>query len=146
MCPRLAAALGNVTIVQKGASGELAHFPFFSISIGLHLPLICIIYSLLANLLHFCYSFSSRLTISIRIFHIDIISNGNPIPFLETQSKNLVNESKGGLKRCGGQGDILSGAMGVMAAWAGLWAEGAYKSVYPPFLLLLSQVILFHSR
>jgi ATP-dependent NAD(P)H-hydrate dehydratase len=59
----------------------------------------------------------------------DIISNGNPIPFTDNKSKVLINETTGGLKRCGGQGDILSGAMGVMAAWAGMWAEGDYKYV-----------------
>ncbi|CDZ97341.1 Predicted sugar kinase [Phaffia rhodozyma] len=84
LCPDLASALGNVTVIQKGAT--------------------------------------------------DIISNGRPIEFLDSSVENnkiLENNTKGGLKRCGGQGDVLSGTVGCMAAWAGMWAEGDYNDVTP---------------
>lgn len=66
---------------------------------------------------------------------VDIISNGFPIPasLLPTDVKPdgkleiLKNEIKGGLKRCGGQGDILSGSVGVLLAWGGEWVKGAYE-------------------
>lgn len=32
----------------------------------------------------------------------------------------------GGLKRCGGQGDILSGAVGTFLAWGKCYEEGTY--------------------
>jgi ATP-dependent NAD(P)H-hydrate dehydratase len=41
----------------------------------------------------------------------------------------LKSEVKGGLKRCGGQGDILSGSVGVLLAWAGEWVKGVYECV-----------------
>lgn len=46
----------------------------------------------------------------------------------------LKNETKGGLKRCGGQGDILSGSVGVLLAWGAEWVKGTYESV-----LIMSQ-------
>ncbi|KAH0836732.1 Ribokinase-like protein [Lanmaoa asiatica] len=33
---------------------------------------------------------------------------------------------EGGLKRCGGQGDVLSGCVGTMLAWGKCYEEGAY--------------------
>ncbi|KAG7439789.1 Ribokinase-like protein, partial [Guyanagaster necrorhizus] len=33
---------------------------------------------------------------------------------------------EGGMKRCGGQGDILSGAVGTMLAWAKCYEDGAF--------------------
>ena len=71
----------------------------------------------------------------------DIISNGLPIPTalvgdsaLESgaqtddngEAKVLVSSVKGGLKRVGGQGDILSGSTGVLMAWGNEWVRGAY--------------------
>lgn len=85
MCPSLARALGNVTIVQKGAT--------------------------------------------------DIISNGLPIPaeLLGEENKDQVEilegNVEGGLKRVGGQGDILSGSTGVLLAWGSEWVRGTYESV-----------------
>nr|ODO01223.1 ATP-dependent (S)-NAD(P)H-hydrate dehydratase [Cryptococcus depauperatus CBS 7855] len=72
LCPKLAAALGNATIIQKGPT--------------------------------------------------DIISNGIPIPPVlllnEKEKKDILEVSvEGGLKRVGGQGDILSGSTGVLLAW-----------------------------
>jgi ATP-dependent NAD(P)H-hydrate dehydratase len=83
LCPSLARALGNVTIVQKGAS--------------------------------------------------DIISNGLPIPAEligeenKSQSEILEVTVEGGLKRVGGQGDILSGSTGVLLAWGSEWVNGTYE-------------------
>jgi ATP-dependent NAD(P)H-hydrate dehydratase len=45
---------------------------------------------------------------------VDIISNGQEV---------LKGEEKGGLKRCGGQGDILSGFCGTMMAWGKIYDE-----------------------
>ena len=36
---------------------------------------------------------------------------------------------QGGLKRCGGQGDILSGVTGTMLAWGRSYEQGAFKCV-----------------
>jgi len=63
----------------------------------------------------------------------DIISNGLPTPkeFLTDGSskgkhETLTNEVQGGLKRVGGQGDILSGSTGVLLAWGSEWVRGTY--------------------
>ena len=83
LCPSLARALGNVTIIQKGAT--------------------------------------------------DIISNGRPIPKVllgegnDSQSEILEGNVEGGLKRVGGQGDILSGSTGVLLAWGSEWVRGTYE-------------------
>ncbi len=81
LCPRLARALQNVTILQKG--------------------------------------------------NADIISNGLPIARElrpdHAEGEILKNEVQGGLKRCGGQGDILSGSVGVLLAWGSEWVKGTYE-------------------
>lgn len=63
----------------------------------------------------------------------DIISNGLPLPdafFSGSQSDGrievLESEVQGGLKRVGGQGDILSGSTGVLLAWGSEWTRGTY--------------------
>ena len=33
---------------------------------------------------------------------------------------------EGGLKRCGGQGDVLSGAVGTFMAWGKCYEDGAF--------------------
>lgn len=48
----------------------------------------------------------------------DIITNGEEV---------LKCDEEGGLKRCGGQGDILSGQIGTMLGWAKLYEEGVSK-------------------
>lgn len=45
----------------------------------------------------------------------DIISNGY---------RTEVNDTEGGLKRCGGQGDILSGTVGTFLAWGKWYVDG----------------------
>nr|KIR46314.1 ATP-dependent (S)-NAD(P)H-hydrate dehydratase [Cryptococcus bacillisporus CA1280] len=89
LCPQLATALGNATIIQKGPS--------------------------------------------------DIISNGLKLPssFLSDESEGEQNylevKVEGGLKRVGGQGDILSGSTGVLLAWGSEWVRGSYEHVgHPP--------------
>lgn len=37
---------------------------------------------------------------------------------------------EGGMKRCGGQGDVLSGCVGTMLAWGKCYEEGAYGCVH----------------
>jgi ATP-dependent NAD(P)H-hydrate dehydratase len=58
----------------------------------------------------------------------DIISHGALVPdFISVQSSDtLVDSIQGGLKRVGGQGDILSGTTGTLLAWGREWARGAY--------------------
>lgn len=66
----------------------------------------------------------------------DIISNGYPLPASllpkgkddEKEGKEILkNTVQGGLKRCGGQGDILSGSVGVLLAWGAEWVKGTYE-------------------
>jgi ATP-dependent NAD(P)H-hydrate dehydratase len=66
----------------------------------------------------------------------DIISNGLPLlPELlsgedqQDAGKREILESsvEGGLKRVGGQGDILSGSTGVLLAWGSEWVRGSYE-------------------
>jgi NAD(P)H-hydrate repair Nnr-like enzyme with NAD(P)H-hydrate dehydratase domain len=52
----------------------------------------------------------------------------------ESQGNNDVEmtvevDTQGGLKRCGGQGDILSGVTGTMLAWGMNYEQGAFKYV-----------------
>lgn len=88
LCPKLARALENTTILQKGA--------------------------------------------------VDIISNGLPIPASlrggedKHDTEILKNSIEGGLKRCGGQGDILSGSTGVLLAWGTEWTKGTYERAGRP--------------
>jgi NAD(P)H-hydrate repair Nnr-like enzyme with NAD(P)H-hydrate dehydratase domain len=52
---------------------------------------------------------------------VDVISNGDDV---------LKCDEQGGLKRCGGQGDILSGQIGTMLAWSKLYEEGVGRCVF----------------
>lgn len=56
----------------------------------------------------------------------DILSNGH---------RTLVVDNQAGLKRCGGQGDILSGMLGTFLAWAHIHHEHEHSSVYFPTIL-----------
>jgi len=67
----------------------------------------------------------------------DIISNGLSVPpeLVEDKGQKEILESdvEGGLKRVGGQGDILSGSVGVLMAWGSEWVRGSYEHVgHPP--------------
>ena len=48
----------------------------------------------------------------------DIISNGKD---------TMVCSIEGGLKRCGGQGDVLTGCLGTLLAWKKLYSKGVWK-------------------
>lgn len=61
------------------------------------------------------------------------------------EEKTVIVDSEGGLKRCGGQGDILSGLTGTMLAWGKNYEQGVYgyacacnckiliaQSIFPP--------------
>jgi ATP-dependent NAD(P)H-hydrate dehydratase len=72
----------------------------------------------------------------------DYISDGSTLPALFTISSSsssssdspdtLIDSTPGGLKRVGGQGDILSGTVGALLAWGREWARGAYTHVGAP--------------
>jgi len=42
------------------------------------------------------------------------------------QNEVVVVRTPGGMKRCGGQGDILSGSVGAFLAWAKCYESGAF--------------------
>ena len=50
----------------------------------------------------------------------------------QSTEEQVVVDTPGGYKRCGGQGDILSGAVGTIMAWGKCYEEGAYGCVFHP--------------
>ncbi|KAI0738456.1 Ribokinase-like protein [Daedaleopsis nitida] len=66
----------------------------------------------------------------------------NQIPEGESAEERMVVDVPGGLKRCGGQGDILSGAVGTMMAWGKCFETGGFGdgSVPPSRIPLLAAV------
>jgi ATP-dependent NAD(P)H-hydrate dehydratase len=42
------------------------------------------------------------------------------------QNEVVIVDDEGGMKRCGGQGDILSGSVGAFLAWAKCYESGAF--------------------
>jgi ATP-dependent NAD(P)H-hydrate dehydratase len=44
----------------------------------------------------------------------------------ESMSETYVIDVEGGKKRCGGQGDVLSGSVGTMLAWGKCYEDGAF--------------------
>ncbi|EMD39299.1 hypothetical protein CERSUDRAFT_93345 [Gelatoporia subvermispora B] len=44
----------------------------------------------------------------------------------ENTEEQISIDTPGGLKRCGGQGDILSGSVGTVLAWGKCYEDGAY--------------------
>ncbi|BEJ16319.1 hypothetical protein CspHIS471_0509240 [Cutaneotrichosporon sp. HIS471] len=57
---------------------------------------------------------------------VDAISDGSPTSL---GGDTLTVSVQGGLKRVGGQGDILSGTTAALLAWGREWARGAYAHV-----------------
>lgn len=62
---------------------------------------------------------------------ISIDTTGDAADLEESNNKEKAKESvevdvEGGLKRCGGQGDILSGTVGAMLAWGKCYEDGAF--------------------
>lgn len=47
----------------------------------------------------------------------------------ERTKETVEVDTPGGLKRCGGQGDILSGCVGTFMAWGKCYEDGAFGSV-----------------
>ena len=47
----------------------------------------------------------------------------------ENTEEQVAVDVPGGLKRCGGQGDILSGTVGTALAWGKCFEDGAYGYV-----------------
>jgi ATP-dependent NAD(P)H-hydrate dehydratase len=47
-------------------------------------------------------------------------------PHESEQKEVVVVDTPGGMKRCGGQGDILSGGVGAFLAWAKCYETGAF--------------------
>ena len=50
----------------------------------------------------------------------------NKIAEGEGAEERVVVDVPGGLKRCGGQGDILSGSVGTIMAWGKCYEDGAF--------------------
>ena len=44
----------------------------------------------------------------------------------ENAEEQLVVDVPGGMKRCGGQGDILTGTIGTILAWGKCFEDGAF--------------------
>ncbi|KAF8159494.1 H-hydrate dehydratase [Crassisporium funariophilum] len=44
----------------------------------------------------------------------------------ENAKETIVVDEEGGLKRCGGQGDVLSGTVGTFMAWGRCYEDGAF--------------------
>lgn len=51
---------------------------------------------------------------------------GGADPQREEVEETVEVDVEGGLKRCGGQGDILSGTVGTMLAWAKCYEDGVF--------------------
>ncbi|KAF7974680.1 hypothetical protein HWV62_11441 [Athelia sp. TMB] len=50
----------------------------------------------------------------------------------ERVAERIEVDTEGGFKRCGGQGDILSGTIGTMLAWGKCYEEGVYGDATIP--------------
>ncbi|SJL03855.1 probable ATP-dependent (S)-NAD(P)H-hydrate dehydratase [Armillaria ostoyae] len=57
---------------------------------------------------------------------ISVDTTGNKASTTENSKETVEVDIEGGMKRCGGQGDILSGAVGTMLAWAKCYEDGAF--------------------
>ena len=84
----------------------------------------------------------------------DIISVDTTGPVSNLKETRLENEKKkaeetieidieGGLKRCGGQGDVLSGCVGAFLAWGKCYEDGAFGYVRLSIICLYFDVIVF---
>ena len=59
---------------------------------------------------------------------VTILEKGG-VDRIATPNEVVVSEIQGGLKRCGGQGDLLSGMLGTFLAWAQRYNERGLKDV-----------------
>ena len=62
----------------------------------------------------------------------DVISNGK---------ETMICGIEGGLKRCGGQGDVLTGCLGTLLAWKKLYSEGVWKYSFSAVCLIIGTII-----
>jgi ATP-dependent NAD(P)H-hydrate dehydratase len=62
----------------------------------------------------------------------DVISNGK---------ETMICGIEGGLKRCGGQGDVLTGCLGTLLAWKRLYSEGVWKYSFSVICLIVGTII-----
>lgn len=53
------------------------------------------------------------------------------VPETEGTEEQISVDVPGGLKRCGGQGDILSGTVGTVLAWGKCYEDGAFGGKDP---------------
>lgn len=51
---------------------------------------------------------------------------GNADAKFEKAKETVHVDTEGGLKRCGGQGDVLSGSVGTFMAWGRCYEDGAF--------------------
>lgn len=76
---------------------------------------------------------------------VDIVSFSDTVRYTGNAENETTVEvdTQGGLKRCGGQGDILSGVTGTALAWGKNYEQGIFKYVllivHNPLLIPLSQ-------
>lgn len=56
----------------------------------------------------------------------------------EKTKETIEVDVEGGLKRCGGQGDVLSGSVGTFMAWGKCYEDGAFGYVLLPKLLKIA--------
>lgn len=68
----------------------------------------------------------------------DLITNGS-------KGETLVNEVEGSVRRCGGQGDVLSGAVGCFLGWGKKYEERDAKNEECVDLLSQSILVADHS-
>ena len=54
------------------------------------------------------------------------------LPDEDELNEVVVVDEPGGMKRCGGQGDILSGSVGAFLAWAKCYENGAFGDMTIP--------------
>ncbi|KAJ7066494.1 H-hydrate dehydratase [Mycena amicta] len=73
---------------------------------------------------------------------LDASHLGQADPQQEEVKETVSVDVQGGLKRCGGQGDILSGTVGTMLAWAKCYEDGIFgdKTLATSRLPLLAAV------
>lgn len=63
-------------------------------------------------------------------------------PQKERAQETVEVDYEGGLKRCGGQGDVLSGTVGTMLAWGKCYEDGIFGSRSFPLPVIYAQDFL----
>ncbi|WFC98233.1 ATP-dependent NAD(P)H-hydrate dehydratase [Malassezia yamatoensis] len=68
---------------------------------------------------------------------VTILEKGR-VDRIATPTEVVVSDTQGGLKRCGGQGDLLSGNLGTFLAWAQRYREREETEIAPERLPLVA--------